>query len=216
MGFAGEVDLKAPDFVQLVNDFNFNYKPKAFSLGIFTLASKVSGTADKFRLTGLNAFVGSNNFKGELAVDRSLGRPNITARMDVNKFELERFFYNDAPSQENKVNFRAGEAENAAFVARPFLDKSKINYDFYKTFDLNGNFKIASLTYKNEDFRNAALNGVLKDGVLTLGNFAADYNGGQVSGNAELGMVDVPYLKGELNLQGQKMAEKAGAAACTA
>lgn len=90
--FAGEVDLKAPDFVQLVNDFNFNYKPKAFSLGIFTLASKVSGTADKFRLTGLNAFVGSNNFKGELAVDRSLGRPNITARMDVNKFELERFF----------------------------------------------------------------------------------------------------------------------------
>lgn len=206
--FAGEVDLKAPDFVQLVNDFNFNYKPKAFSLGIFTLASKVSGTADKFRLTGLNAFVGSNNFKGELTVDRSLGRPNITARMDVNKFELERFFYNDAPNQENKVTFRAGEAENAAFVARPFLDKSKINYDFYKTFDLNGNFKIASLTYKNEDFRNAALNGVLKDGTLTLGNFAADYNGGQVSGNAELGMVDMPYLKGELNLQGQKMAEK--------
>lgn len=102
--------------------------------------------------------------------------------MDVNKFELERFFYNDAPNQENKVTFRAGEAENAAFVARPFLDKSKINYDFYKTFDLNGNFKIASLTYKNEDFRNAALNGVLKDGTLTLGNFAADYNGGQVSG----------------------------------
>lgn len=206
--FAGDVDLRAPDFVQLANDFNFNYKPKAFSLGIFTLAAKVSGTVDRCRFSGLNAFVGSNNFRGELLIDRRSERPSITAQLDINKFELERFFYNDMPNQKNQVTFRAGETENAVFMARPFLDKAKINYDFYKTFDLNGKLKITSLTYKNDDFRNAVLNGVLKNGVLTLGSFSADYNGGQVSGNAELAMVDVPYLKGELSLQKQKIAEK--------
>lgn len=90
----------------------------------------------------------------------------------------------------------------------PFLDKSKINYDFYKTFDLNGNFKIASLTYKNEDFRNAALNGVLKDGVLTLGNFAAVTTPDRFRAMPNSVWSMCLYLKGELNLQGQKMAEK--------
>ena len=206
--FSGDVDLKAPDFVRLVNDFNFGYNPKTFSLGIFTLSAKVAGTSDNFKLSDLNAFVGSNNFKGELSVDRRSGRPNIKTQMDINKFELERFFYNDAPTQEKKVSFRENETENAEFVARPYLSKNKINYDFYKTFDFDGSFKIGALTYKNENFENAALNCVLKDGVLSVGNFAADYNGGQVAGSAELGVTEEPYLRGNLNLQKQKMTER--------
>lgn len=206
--FNGTLELKAPDFVQLVNDFYFDYKPKAFSLGIFNLSSKIVGDRDKLRFSGLNAFVGSNNFKGDLLLDRSLGRPNIITAMEINKFEFERFFYNENQAPDNKTMFRGNEADNADFIARPFTDKTKINYDFFKKFDLNGKFKIGSLSYRGNEAQSVVLNGTLKDAVLNVTQFSGDYNGGTTAASFEMGMSEMPYARGELELKNQKMNER--------
>ena len=124
----GNLDVRASDFVQMVNDLNFNYKPKTFSLGLFALSANIVGTSDNFALSEMNAFVGSNNFKGNVSVDSRSGRPDITTSLDINKFELERFVYNDVPQNANVVPaFRNNDDEKAEFIARPNLDKSRIN-----------------------------------------------------------------------------------------
>lgn len=206
---SGNVDVRAPDFVQMVNDFNFNYKPKTFSLGLFTLTGKLAGMSDYVSLTDANVFVGSNNFKGNVVVDKRLARPNIKAELDINKFELDRFVYNNVSNAvNNAVVFRNNDTENADFIARPKLDKDKINYDFYKTFDLSGNIKVGSLSYKAEDFKKAAFAASLKEGVFTLKDFSAEYNGGNVNGSLELAFVETPQLKGNLNFKNQNMAER--------
>lgn len=205
----GNVDVRAPDFVQMVNDFNFNYKPKTFSLGLFTLTGVLAGTSEYVSLSNMNVFVGTNNFKGNMVVDKSKARPNITAELDINKFELDRFVYNDVPNTgNNTVIFRNNDVEGAEFIARPNLDKDRINYDFYKGFDLNGSFKIGSLSYKSEDFKNAVFSASLTDGVFALKNFAAEYNGGQVNGSWELAFVETPQISGKLNFKNQNMSDR--------
>lgn len=206
----GNVDLRAPDFVQTVNDFNFNYKPKTFSLGLFTLTGKMFRTSDYVSLSNVNAFVGSNNFKGNIVIDKRLSRPSITAQLDINKFEIERFVYNNVPELSgNTVLFRNNEAEKVAFIARPNLSKDKINYDFYKTFDLSGDFKIGSLTYKAENLKNVVFNAALKEGKADFKNFSAGYNGGEVNGNLTLSISENPQLDGMVNLKNQKISDKA-------
>ena len=205
----GNVEARAPDFVQMVNDFNFDYKPKTFSLGLFALTGKLAGMSDYISLSDVNLFVGSNNFKGSLTVDKRLARPSIKADLDINKFELDRFVYNNASNiANNAVVFRSNDTENVDFIARPKLDKDKINYDFYKTFDLSGNFKIGVLSYKAEDLKKVAFGASLKEGVLALNDFAAEYNGGSVNGSLELAFVETPQLKGNLNFKNQNMSDK--------
>src|SRR5699024_3984545 len=132
---------------KLVNDLNFDYNPKAFSLGVFNMAAQLAGTPDKFTASRFNSFVGSNNIRGAFAYDNTGERPGIVANLKINKFEFDRFFYNS--KEDNKVILRGGAApENEEFIAKPFLDKTKINYAFYKTFNLKGKFDIDDLTYK--------------------------------------------------------------------
>ena len=205
----GNLDVRASDFVQMVNDLNFNYKPKTFSLGLFALSANIVGTSDNFALSEMNAFVGSNNFKGNVSVDSRSGRPDITTSLDINKFELERFVYNDVPQNANVVPaFRNNDDEKAEFIARPNLDKSRINYDFYKSFNLNGKFNVGALSYKADDIKNAAFSVSLKDGALSLRDFVADYNGGKIEGSLGLALIDKPEITGNLNLKNQKISEK--------
>lgn len=204
--FGGNLELRAPDFVQFANDLYFNYNPKAFSLGSFNLATQIVGSLGNFRATKMNTFIGSNNFKGDVQFDSSSGRNKIVTTLDINRFEMERFFYNENQNKDTQT-FRGTEIENENFIAKPFLDKSKINYSFYKTFDINGAFNIASLTYKSKEFNQAVLKADLKDAILNISNFSGMYNGGSVAGNCELGITDVPYLRGDINLQKQKINE---------
>lgn len=205
---AGKVNAKAPDFVQMVNDFGFNYKPKAFSLGMFTLTADVLGGADYYSLTNISSFVGSNNFSGYLTLDTQTDRPKIDTQMDISRLELERFWYNDVPEVKNSVSFRNNEGNDVAFVAKPDLDKTKINYDFYKKFDLSGKFNIGMLSYKNHNFANANIDFALKDAIWNVNNFDADYDGGKLVSNWSLDFVETPKINGKLSLNNQKMSEK--------
>lgn len=203
----GDLEVRAPDFVQLVNDLSFNYSPKAFSLGIFNLSSKLVSGRGKYRLHNINAYVGSNNFKGTVLYDDTTAKNDISADLQINKFEIERFFYNDLGGRDNKVVFRAGAAENEEFIAKPFLDKTKINYAFYNSFNLKGNFVFDNLSYKNLNFDHAVMNMELRDGVLNMSRFNAAFNQGTVNTNFVLDMNNTPGLNGDLELVNQKIAD---------
>lgn len=83
----------------------------------------------------MNAFVGANNFKGTLWVDKSGAKPNIVTELAITRFEPERFFYNKGTKAAGPANAaialrQGGGTDEADFLARPFWDKTKLNYDF--------------------------------------------------------------------------------------
>ena len=204
--FSGILELKSPDFVKLVNDLNFDYNPKAFSLGVFNMAAQLAGTPDKFTASRFNSFVGSNNIRGAFAYDNTGERPGIVANLKINKFEFDRFFYNS--KEDNKVIFRGGSVpENEEFIAKPFLDKTKINYAFYKTFNLKGKFDIDDLTYKGAAVKNAKFNLTLQDGKLDIKDFNGLYNGGSIRTDLALDMQNTPVVRGSLSAENQQIDE---------
>lgn len=87
----GDLDFKAPDFVAFVNALNLDYSPKSYALGLFSLSGRLAGNSSIFKLTDMNAFVGANNFKGTLWVDKSGAKPNIVTELAITRFEPERF-----------------------------------------------------------------------------------------------------------------------------
>lgn len=203
----GDLEVRAPDFVQFANDLYFNYSPKAFSLGIFNLSTKLASGGGRYKFSNINANVGSNNFRGSLFYDKSAGVNDFTADLQINKFELDRFFYNDLGGRETKVAFRGNAVENEDFIAKPFLDKTKINYAFFNTFNLRGKMAVETLSYKGLNLYNTVLDLVLKDGVLSMNRFNGGYNGGSVNANFVLDMNNIPSLKGEVNLTQLKIYE---------
>lgn len=205
--YKGSLDLKTPDFVKFVNDLGFNYAPKAYSLGIFTFKSQINGDTDKFKLTDVDAFVGSNNFKGAVMVDRSSGRPDVVADMKINTLELERYFYNGSSQNASLVGFRPNAVEDAEFIAKPYFDKTKFDFNFYNSFDFQGKLDFGRLTYKNNELQNALMNLSLKSGVLNMDKLTGTYRGEPVSASWKWGMSKNPYLKGNLEVKNQVLGD---------
>lgn len=205
MYFNGQLELKAPDFVKFANDMGFNYTPKAFSLGVFNFSGQIQGSADKFKVLGVNAFAGSNNFKGSLLADRTGTRPSITANMQVNNFECERFFYNSAViSAGASANFRpVSGSEEADFLARPYWDKTKLDYSFYNKFNFKGKLAFGSLSYQNYILKNAIAEVALNNGVLAVSRLSGTYREQPVSADFELAMAANPLLKGKFGFKNQ-------------
>lgn len=204
--FNGELEVKAPDFVKLVNDFNIKYDPKAYALGVFNLKANFAGNGSKFKATNLNANIGANNFQGTLWVDQTGAKPNIVANMKINRFELERFFYNGnakTGTAQSSISLRPKVGEKADFLVKPFWDKTRINYDLYKSFTMKGQFEVADLLYQGTDLKNAKFNLNVGGDQIRLNDLSAVLNDGTVSGSAELNLQNVPQVKAELKLEGQ-------------
>lgn len=208
--YNGDLELRSPDFVKMLNDFNVAYAPKAFSLGLFNLKAKVVGKPNYFNANPIEFNVGSNTFKGNLDFDGTQERVSIKTDMEINKFEIEKFFYNDALIKDAaNSTFQPQPLGNKVDLwSKPIFDKTKINYDFYNKFDFVGNFKINRLNYREYvfDFVDFAL--ALKDSTAKLDHFKADYHGGKVMADMELGLVvDKPFLKGDVQLIKYSIAE---------
>lgn len=202
----GELEVKAPDFVKLVNDFNIKYNPKAYALGQFNLKTNFAGTAGKFKATNLNASIGANNFQGTLWVDKTGAKPNIVTNLKINRFEIERFFYNGNAKTGTvpaTISLQPKVDETADFLIKPFWDKTKINYDLYKTFTMKGQFEVGELMYRGTNLKEAKFNLNVNTDQVVLNDLNAKLNDGTVSGNAELNLQKVPQLKGDLKLGGQ-------------
>lgn len=207
--FNGDLEVKSRDFVKMLNDFNVKYEPKAFALGMFALKGKLVGKPDYFALNPVDFNIGANTFKGNVNYDNTSERKIIAADLDVNKFELEKFFYNEALIKDKSpTSFRETSSGKADFLAKPFFDATKLNYAFYNTFDFDGTFKISRLSYQDTIFDFADFKLSLKDMAAKLEHFKADYHGGKINADLELGISpDRPSLKGNVQLNQYKIFE---------
>lgn len=209
MVFNGDLEVKSRDFVKTLNDLNIKYEPKAFALGLFALKGKFVGKPDYFALNPVDFNIGANTFKGDVRYDNTNERKIIAANLDINKFELDKFFYNKAVIKENNTSsFRETATGKADFLAKPVYDMTKLNYAFYSTFDFDGTFKISRLSYQDTTFDFADFKLSLKDMAAKLEHFKADYHGGKINADLELGISpDRPSLKGDVQLSQYKISE---------
>lgn len=202
--YVGDFELRAPSFVKMLKAFHINYDPKAFSLGQFNIKTKVNGTPSYFAAQSAEINIGPNNFKGNIEYDGTQPRKKIKTDMEINKFELDKFFYNDAlvQSKQNVVLNPKNEKQRADLWIKPSLDKTKINYAFYETFDFIGNFKINRLTYKDFIFDFSAFDLSLDHSLAKLNNFKADFRGGKIFADGEWAFLpEGAIVKGNVELQ---------------
>lgn len=205
----GAIDIKAPDFVKFVNDMGYKYNPNVFSLGLFSLKSEVKGTAEKFALNNMEANIGANNFAGQIEFDKTTGRNQLMVNLQNNKFEVDRFFYNPSVvgAAKEAVTFRTQGGERGDFLSKPFLSKTKIEYDFFKSFDLKGRINSRQISYKNLVFKNLETDIDLTNAVLKANNFRTQYRDGSLRGNVELSFEEKPMARGNLVFGNQKMTD---------
>lgn len=203
----GDLEVRSPDFVKMLNAFNVKYEPKAFSLGQFSLKTKFAGSRDYFSAKPVEINVGPNNFNGSIDYDATQPRKKISADMEINRFELDKFFYNDAlvQSTQNVVLQPQGARQQAEMWQKPVFDKTKLNYAFYETFDFDGKFKVNRLSYADYAFDFATFGLSLAHSQAKLEDFQADFRGGKITAAGEWNMVpDNPTIQGNIALQQYK------------
>lgn len=198
--YNGELELKHPDFVKLLNDFNLSYSPKAYSLGLFDLKAKINGYANAFQAEPLNFNIGFNTFMGKLRYERNDdARPSVIADLNINKFEIERFL--NEVSGKGAAPIVSPEAETKAeFLSRPTWTRNTINYDFYKSFDLNGHFNIQELSYQSQIFKDAQMDASLAQGNADVKKFSADYLGGKIEASLQMQMQEKTLINGQVKI----------------
>ena len=203
----GNIQLKAPDFVKFVNALNFNYQPKNQALGLLNLNAKLAKNGGVFKLSDMNAFIGANNIKGMIWVDKNANKPNIVTDLKISRFEPSRFFYNVGINKKNSpvMAMRSESDAQAQFLKKPVLDNTKLNYDFYKTFSLSGKFVIDEFIHDKYTFKNAQFSANIKDDKLEIGNFSAALNDGRVEGSVNLDFAQKPELNLNFNVSDQNV-----------
>ncbi len=200
----GALDVKSPDFVKMVNDFNFHYEPKTFVLGLFNMRGNFEGNLQNFKASDLYFNIGSNTFQGGVEYFKIEDRPQIKANLSVNRLELDKFFYNNAKVSASKNNaFRTQPDDKIDFLERPSFDEEKFNFNFLSSFDFDGTFNISRLIYRGWNFDYCKFHYVSKGNTVKLTDFEADFNGGKLKTDFELVMLpERPEIRGNVVLTG--------------
>ena len=200
--FNGQLELKSNDTVRTLNDFSVDYRPN-YPLGLLNLSSDINGTINAFVLKNMKANIGSNSFNGELLYSKQEDTHLIKANLNVNKFELERFFYN--PSARNDQPAFRSQNEKVAFLAQPNLSKTKINYDWSKNFEIEASINADNISLNNTSVQQASWLMTLKKQVFKVLQFSAQKADGIISGNWELNIPDHNKLSGKINFKDIKL-----------
>ncbi len=210
----GDLEVKHPDFVKMLNGINISYAPEVYSLGMFNLKTHVNGNADHFSAADLEANIGFNEFKGKLEFERKEGKnPEFMADLVINKFEIDRFLPSSEKNSEVVLQAKPSVNERGEFLQKPVWNKQKINYDFLKKANLSGRFKIADLSYKKYVFLDTESDVSLLDGMLGIDIKDAKFRDGTLKGDIHInaqenslnGKLEAEQLNvGLLNLSGSR------------
>ena len=205
----GTLDLKSPDFVKTLNDFDFAYAPQTYVLGLFNMHGKFVGNWQKFTASDLQFNIGSNAFHGNVVYDATAEKPDIQAKLNISRFELDKFFYNNAKVKaKQSASFQKETVGPVDFLKQPVFDAEKFNFDFLNSFNFSGQFNIARLTYRGLNFDYCKFSYLSKDNVMQVEDFDADFWGGKIKTDFELSMrADKPSLRGNLVLENVQLAD---------
>lgn len=198
----GDIEIRHPDFVTMLQEFDLKYNPQVYTMGLFSLKTKFIGGADEFVARPLDFNIGYNTFSGSMDYDTAGERPNVFATLDINKFEIDKFFFGKKDASQSpmiKVDTDDGENE---FMAKPYWSKDVFNFDFLSKYNLTGDFTVGELTYKSNLFEKTTMSLALVNDNLAINNFAAQYKGGEIKGNATLDAKGNPSISGTLAMTG--------------
>lgn len=193
--FSGEIKLKNPDFVQMLNDWGVNYKPNVYSLGVFSLDGSLEAGKKRLFISNGKAVIGQDVFSGSLTYDNTQGRPKVTGQLNVNQLEFERYFYgSNVKSAGEQLSFlKAGNAK-AAFLPKPQPSTEKINYEFYNRFDLNMSLEIAKFIYRKTSFDNLKGTVIFDMGNLSFNDVQTVYKNAEIRGGIKLATATMPVM----------------------
>ena len=189
----GNIFVKHPEFVRLLNNLHVKYMPQASGLGLFNFEAEIKGQATKWQMDNLRANVGFSLFEGKVAYDGAGEKPLIETDLKVNKLELEKYLVRG----KNELSVNAVEqVKKDAFLPKPLWHREAINYDLYKANDVKAKINVSELSYKNHVFKNSRFGLDIVDGVAKVSDFAAIYNNAPITAQASLNMND----KGDMAL----------------
>lgn len=197
--FKGSLKFKASDFTRFAQQVGFDYNPQNMPANIFTFQANMQGSPDNWKASDINAFVGTDNFKGNLAVNSATERNVITADITANKFEFDRFIYNPSGIVTNADKHKS--KENSSFLAKPELETALINYDWLKSFDMTGKFNIGTLSYNTQAVKNFETSLTVKNGNIKAESFRFNKEGGTISGTFEIDAAKLPRIKGSADFK---------------
>ena len=179
---SGHTEIKAPDFVRMLNQFSVNYAPN-YPLGLFKFAGDIKGNLSTFSAQNINANIGSNQFAGSLVYQNKNNRHRLQADLKANRFELEKFFYSKAADSQS--NFRNQETA-PTFLPQPKLSLAKIDYSWFNDWDMDGKFAVDELSFNNISLQQASWLMGLRNNVVRVARFAAAKGSGTVAFDGEL------------------------------
>ena len=197
--FKGSLKFKASDFTRFAQQVGFDYNPQNMPANIFTFQANMQGSPDNWKASDINAFVGTDNFKGNLAVNSATERNVITADITANKFEVDRFIYNPSGIVTNADKHKS--KEDSSFLAKPELETAVINYEWLKSFNMTGKFNIGILSYNTQSVKDFETSLTIKDGNIKAENYRFNKEGGDVSGAFEIDTSKSARIKGSADFK---------------
>ena len=171
-GFDGEMEVKHPDFSTLLNNLKIKYQPNSANSGIFKLKAKIAGNENSLVLDGMEANVGYTAASGNISFENLAERPMILGKLNVNKFEIDKFL----PKTDVSGILAQPKGDVAAFLQKPFFSKTKIDYSPYIYADVKVDLNVNELSYQNYIMKDSKFNLELVDGNLSIKDFYGIYN----------------------------------------
>ena len=191
----GNLELKAPDFVDFANQINLDYNPDNLAANVFNFKADIEGSFNNWRAKNMDSFIGANNFTGAFAYLKKDDKPAIKANIAANMFEFDRFI-----SMPSKNLAQKTKKEAHTFIERPSFDKTPVNYDVFKNFDLIGKFKIKNLSYIDSYIENVDFLMNISNGNIEVKNLTATKNTAPMNINFVITNTQTPTIKGDLTL----------------
>ena len=199
LNFNGNMEFRTPDFVDFVNKMGYNYKPQYMAANIFTFKGNVGGYSQNWTAKDIDAYIGANNFKGELSVVIN-EYPQITANISANNFEFDRFIYNPANNNLKQIKKNKTIDTSLNFLKRPSFDATPINYDLYKDFELTGKFSTDNFSINNLHAQNLKTDINIKQGLIKVENITAKNKDTNISANLVFDINSEAKVKGDIKI----------------
>ncbi|MBQ7660141.1 MAG: AsmA family protein [Alphaproteobacteria bacterium] len=192
--YRGNLEIKTPDFAEFAGKIDLPYKPQNLSASLLSFKADVEGTFGNWEAKNADMFIGSNKFSGDFSYVKTGQKPLLKANANVNVFEFDRFIY--AP-QKTAVLPKT----KTAFLSQPVWDNAKIDYDVFQDFNLQGNFKAKTLSYKSAYINDAEFELDVQDGVVFLKNLTAKKDSCNIAAELTLNTNESAKTSGVLSLK---------------
>lgn len=186
--YTGKADIRATDFLRMINRFNIPYNPKVLSMGLFRMNGDIKGPLDNFEMNNFEMFIGNNRFVGKVGHKEVAGRSDYMFDLDINQFELDRFFYNKASTNSNAPAFNVDKEAGVDFLKKPQFSKTKIDYSDFSKFNAYGQVRLKKLTYGKNEMTDVIMGVDLKNSMLKISRMSGTYKEAKINSDILLDM----------------------------